>query len=200
MRIPSQLGYSTLRAKSSRERALTLSEMMVAMAVFSILSLGFVQVHLFGLRYDQVVGSKLGASDESRIALAKLTSEIRAAKQFRVGHGSQTTFVGVPDGQPQLGSALQVNPATSTNVYIRYYLDENSQELRRMENGDEGYDVIARSLTNTVGITLNEANENQVVGVQLHFYQYQYPLTQVGPGYLYDYYKLDFKVTRRSFD
>jgi len=34
-----------------------------------------------------------------------------------------------------------------------------------------------------------------VIAVALHFRQYQYPLTQVGPGALYDYYKLEFKVT-----
>ena len=33
------------------------------------------------------------------------------------------------------------------------------------------------------------------IRVILEFAQYQYPLTQVGPGFMYDYYKVEFKVS-----
>lgn len=198
-----------LPVRQSSARAMTLIETMISVSIFSLVVLAVVQVHLFGLQYDSIVGSKLGASNQSRIAFTKLTSEIRAAKKFQVGSaGSYSSFTAVEDGDLQQGSSLQIYESTSTNDYVRYYFDAASNELRRSASDEDNYEVIAQDLTNSIifkaedhlGNVLTESAQSYVMHVTLQFYQYRYPLTGVGPGHYYDYYKLEFKVTRRTFD
>jgi hypothetical protein len=178
------------------------------MTVFGLAIFAVISANMFGLRQDQLIRSKLGASDQSRIAIGRLTGEVRASKMFRVGNGTQTTFIPIPDGEPQQGTALRIYPTTSTNSYIQYYFDEDDAELRRKQSGIEGFTVVADHLTNSMsfqaedylGNVLTELQHNYIVSFQLHFYQYQYPITHVGPGFYYDYYKIDVKATRRAHD
>lgn len=191
-------------------RAFTMVELMVSISIFMLLLIGVVQINLFGLRYDWIVSSKVGASNQSRIALTKLTSEIRSAKRFQVGSaGTFSSFTAIPDGQTNQGSALEIYPTTATNTYVRYYFDTAKKELRRRASNENSYDVIAQDLTNSMifraedhmGAVLTESSQSYVMHVTLQFYQYRYPITPVGqPGSYYDYYKLEFKVTRRTFD
>ena len=39
-----------------------------------------------------------------------------------------------------------------------------------------------------------------VIDVVMQFCQFQYPLTKVGPGYYYDYYKTELRVTPHAPD
>lgn len=204
---------SMLPPRRSRSRhqsmaAHTLAELLVGIGVFSVMVVGLLSLHMFGLRQDQLVQSKLGASDQSRRAFSKLLSEVRGSKVIRVGNGTQNSFSVIPNGNPQRGTGLQLSLTTATNNYIRYYYDTNSAELRRMESGVSGYKVIADHLTNSLlfyaedyrGSNLYDGTHSYAIHTILQFYQYQYPLTKVGPGYLFDYYKLDFRATRRAHD
>lgn len=183
---------------------------MVAMSIFGLLLTGLLTLHLFGLRQDQLVQSKLGATDQSRRVFGALLAEVRGAKLVMVGNGTQTSFTKIPVGSPQQGTALQIHASTDTNTFIRYFFDISDGELRRMTNGMVDSKLIADhlNLTNTAcfwaedfkGTVINDATHNYVIRTRLEFYQYQYPLTKVGPGYLYDYYKLDFRATRRLPD
>lgn len=189
-------------------RAHTLVEMMVATGLFSFTVLGLLSLHLFGLKQNQLVESKLGASDQSRRAFGKLLSEVRGSKILRVGNGTLTSFTAIPNGTPQTGTALQLSLTTDTNSFIRYYYVSNASELRRMASGSSSYKVIADHLTNSLlfyaedyrGTNLLDGTHSYTIHTILQFYQYQYPLTKVGPGYLFDYYKLDFRATRRAHD
>lgn len=184
------------------KRALTLVEMMVTMGLFGLAVSGLIALHLFGLRQDQLVQSKLGSSDQSRRALDRLTSEIRAAKLWRVGNGTASSFAPIPNGTPQQGTSVQISLSTDTNHWIRYYFDTNQNELRRTTSAG-GVRVIARSLTNNMffraedylGNVKTDLSYKYVVRVMLEFYEYQYPLTQVGPGHYYDFYKMEFRIT-----
>lgn len=187
-------------------RAHTLPEMMVGISIFSMLTLGLLSLQMFGLRQDQLVQSKLGASDESRRAFGKLLSEIRGSTTVRVGNGSASTFTPIAVGTVQQGTALQIYPTAATNTYIRYYFDPANYELRRIASGVAGSKAIATHLTNNLsfwaedfkGVKVKDNTFNYVIRTTLEFYQYQYPLTKVGPGYLYDYYRLDLRATRRN--
>jgi type II secretory pathway component PulJ len=189
-------------------RAYTLPEVMVTLGISSLMVLGIVSVYIFVLKYDQLVHSKLGSSDQSRRALSQLVSDIRGAKIIRVGNGSATSFVPIDYDEMQRGTGLHINLTTDTNSYIRYFYNTNAGELRRIESGVSGYAVIANCLTNEMffqaedykGNVLYDGSFNYVIRTTLQFYQYQYPLTKVGPGYLYDFYKLEFKCTRRASD
>jgi prepilin-type N-terminal cleavage/methylation domain-containing protein len=190
------------------QRAMTLVELMITMLIFGFVTVGLMWLHLFGLKQDQLVQSKLGASDQSRGAFSKMTSEIRSAKILRVGDVAGTNFTPVPFGTNQLGTALQISFTTDTNSYVRYYFVTNASELRRIQTGLAGYDVVAQFLTNGVsfraedhlGNVLIDGTHSYTIRTVMQFYQYMYPLTRVGPGYLYDYYKLEFKATRRAAD
>jgi len=189
--------------RSRRALGMTLAELMVASAVFGMSVIGLVYTHLFALRQDELVNSKLGASEESRMAFDKLTDEIRSASMWMLGNGSDTTFTAIPNGTTQQGGALQLYPTTDTNSYVRYFFDTNNFRLCRAEGGVNGYDVIAENLTNTMyfraedyaGNVKTDLSYKYVIAVKVEFAQFQYPLTHVGNGYYYDYYKMEFKVT-----
>ena len=182
---------------------LTLVEMMITMSIFSLVILAMVYVNMFGLRQDQLVQSKLGASDQSRKGFDQLALDVRSAKIWQVGNGSDSDFDPIPNGTAQQGDALQLSLTTDTNIYIRYYFDTNALQLYRMHSGISGSTIIAKHLTNTMyfraenyrGDVQTDLSHKGVIHVMLQFCQYQYPLTKVGPGYYYDFYKMEFRFT-----
>ena len=92
------------------ERAMTLVEVMMTMGVFSLVAVGLIQFQLLGLTQDRLVQSKLGASDQSRAALARMTSEIRSAKILRVGNGSPTGFTPIGYGTNLNDRVIELGP------------------------------------------------------------------------------------------
>ncbi len=186
-----------------RKQALTLVEMMVAMSLFSMVTLGLVYTHLFALRQDELANSKLGASDSSRRGFNMLSDDVRSAKVWQVGNGGQNSFTPIANGLAQQGTALKVNLTTDTNKYVLYYFDTAAGELHRRKSGVTGSKLIAQSLTNTMyfraenhrGDTQTNWTHKGVINVAMQFHQYQFPLTRVGPGYYYDYYKMEFRLT-----
>lgn len=192
-----------LRRRGVRATAMTLVEILVSMAVFSLAIIGLVYTNLFGLMQNQLVNSKLGASDQSRRAFDKFTGEIRTAKIWMVGNGDDGSFTPIDNGDEQQGNALQISSTTDTNSYVRYYFNTNSQELCRVASGITGHTLVAQYLTNSMyfraedylGNIKTDLSYKYVIRVVMEFCQYQYPLTRVGPGYYYDYYKMEFRIT-----
>ncbi len=196
----------TLESSARRQQqALTLVEMMVTMAIFGMVVMGFVGLQMFGLKQSQLVESKLGASDQSRQFLEKMGWEVRSAKKWEVGNVSGSSFVEVPDGQAQRGTGLRIYATAATNSYVQYYFNTNARTLLRLQSGMTAATVIARELTNNMAFqaedyrgvvqTAGTGLWRNCIRVILEFAQYQYPLTQVGPGYMYDYYKIEFKLS-----
>jgi len=188
-------------ARVRRCQGLTLVEMTVTMGIFALVVIGFVYANLFGMRYDELICSKLGASEQSRMSFDKLTGDIRASKMWHIGNGDQTSFTPLPNATNQLGNAVQLNLTTDTNSYIRYYFETNNARLCRMTSAGE-YKVIAQNLTNSMYFHAEDYTNRLVTDLQykyvivttMEFCQYQFPKTYVGPGYYYDYYKIQFKV------
>jgi len=210
-----QASKSSTSARKPSQWALTLIELMVTMVIFSLVVLALVSVHLFGMKYDSVVGSALGASDQSRMSLGQLLAEIRKANRYYIGYLVGTNFTGDAAGLAQQGNTLKLywTQNGDTNHYAQYSLDTTSSELRRTETGSSGYDVTAQYLTNTTqfgansnifvaedpsGAVQTTDNAKWVIHVTLQFYQYKYPKTLVGPGQYYDYYKMEFKAAPRA--
>jgi hypothetical protein len=50
------------------------------------------------------------------------------------------------------------------------------------------------------GTILTDLQFKYVIVAVLEFCQYQYPLTRVGPGYFYNYYKMQIKVASHNFN
>jgi len=178
-------------------------EMMVTMTVFSIAILGVFYAHIFGLKQDRLISSKLGASDQSRRGFDILTRDIRMAKVWDIGNGTATTFTAIPNGTAQKGNSIRLSLTIDTNKYIIYYFNTNSKELRRRVSGASATTLVASYLTNSMffqaeqfnGAVQTDLTHKGVINCSMEFAQYQYPLTRVGSGYLYDYYKMNFKVT-----
>jgi len=190
-------------------RAFTLTELMVATAVFMLAVLGLLYLHIFGLRMNELVRTKLGASEDARRAVSLLAAEIRAAGVVRVGTGDSATFSETPFGSPQEGAALEVYPLkTDTNTFIRYYFDPEENRLKRQESGAASPTVVAGGITNSAiftaedftGKILTNNSNNRVIGVRLQFFQIDNPAIRISAGSLYDYYQLQTRITRRALE
>lgn len=188
--------------------AYTLSEIMVASALFSLVIIGAISANLFGLRMYGITKAKLGASDEAREAVSRLVNEVRSAKVVRVGNGSLGGFTNIPLGQPQAGNALQIYPSTNTTPFIRYFWDAADKQFKRTTDGTASSIVVANFISNAVvfraedhtGTILTNGQNNRVINLKLEFFQIQYPIVTIGPGGLFDYYKLETRITRRALE
>jgi hypothetical protein len=201
------------RLSSARSAwAMTLLETMTAMSVFVLMIGGMLQLHVGGLMHDQLVSSKAGASDSTRVAFDRMLQEVRGAKTLQVGTNSGTNFYAILSGSLLRGNALRVCLSTNTNNFILYYFDPNNgrNEIRRLVSGGTTGEVMVSSLNNTSIIfqaedytgtnVLTGVDNHTVISTRMELYQYRYPLTRVGSGYLYDYYKLEFKATSRNYN
>ena len=203
------------RAPAARHaRAFTLPEMMVAVLIFAMLMLATIGVWLFCLRWDELVCSKLGASEKSRMSFDQLTDDIRAAKWWRIGTGTNgASFVACTNTMNQVGTALKLCDSGDTNstAYIIYYFNTNQLNtnfcwLCRITNGVST--ILAQNLTNTGltpysmsfsaqhydGTLAQDIQFKYAIVTTMEFAQYQYPLTRVGPGNYYNYYRIQLKA------
>jgi hypothetical protein len=176
--------------------------MLIATAIFGITVVALIFAQMAGLRYDQLVASKLGASETSRRGFDLLTSDIRSAKLWSVGNGNRNTYTPCGNGVNQQGNAIQLHGTTDTNSYVRYFFDQARGRLYRAVSGATTYTIIADYLTNSMsfraerydGTLAQDLQYKYVIATTLEFAQYQYPLTRVGPSYYYNYYRLQFKA------
>ena len=187
-----------------REQATTLIELIIAMGVF-VLCVGaaLVYAQIFVLRQNELVISKLGASDQSRRGYDLMARDIRSAKSWQIGDMASGTFVPTPLGSNQQGTAVQVFLSVSSPTNIIYYFDTNNYRLMRLHTGDANSTVVAQYLTNSMsfreedyqGKVQTDRQHKAVISTMLQFFQYQYPITPVGSNCYYDYYKIQFKLT-----
>lgn len=190
-----------------RRAAFTVTELMVSMAIMMLVLGAVLSSHLFGMRLFQLTKAKLGANQDSRKAISKLTDEIRSAKWIRVGDGDWTDFTEVEDGDPQEGNALELYSTAQSEPWIRYFLDSD-QVLKRITSASSTPQVIAHSISNSVifasenckGLVLTNNENNRVISLTMSFYQIQYPIVKVGPGEYYDYYQIRTRITRRNLE
>jgi hypothetical protein len=204
MKIPN---YNSKRTR--RQIAMTLTEVLVSMAVFMLTMSGVIYAHLTGLRMNEIVKAKLGASDEARRAISKLVSEVRTSDRIKIGTGTLTSFTEASYNTPQQGNALEIYPGTSTAIFTRYFCVTNADggsRLLRAENGSStAVLVVANSINNQVvftsenfdGVVLNDNNETRVIGLSLDFYALEYPNMPIGQGKYYDKYLLRTKMAKR---
>jgi len=194
--------------KSRRKaRGLTLIEMMTTMAVFGFAMSGMIAAYLFGLKQDQLVQSKLGASDQSRRSFEKVARDIRCANSHDVGNYSGGTFTAINNGNAMSGNSLRIYLTGTNSNTIIYYFNTNGASgtwtLNRIHTGDSSPTVIATNLQNSctfsaenfAGALQTSMLDKDVIHFTLDFCEYQYPLTHVGPQYYYDRYVLDFRAT-----
>jgi prepilin-type N-terminal cleavage/methylation domain-containing protein len=216
MKILVKIERSTAPKSGICCRALTLVEMMITMAIFSIVVAALAYAQIFGMRQDQLVESKLGASDASRMAFEQLSREVRGASMINIGtvsSGNWGSWSMATNGSLQVGNAIQLYLNATNSNYILYYFNTTipgNTTLCRWHTGDATNTYVAYALTNWynsplqfvcedyAGNTNSTRTTKNCIHFILGFAQYQYPLTRVGSNYLYDFYKLEFRLASHA--
>lgn len=189
-------------------RAFTLPEIMTVMALFGLVLLSLISSQILGMKMYRISESKLTATAGGRRALDRVRDEIRSGKILLVGTGGSSTFTPIADNQPHLGNAVQIYATTNTSSFVRYYLDANEDCLKRVASGNTNVQVIANYVTNAFafraedfrGNVLTNNQNNRVIRMILEFYQWEYPTVTTGTNGLYDYYRLQTRITRRTIE
>lgn len=187
-------------------RAYTLVEVIVSMAIFSMVVIGVVSSNIFGLKLYEIAKTKLGVNEYSRRAISMMVTDIREAKSTCVGSGSATTFSEPAAGVARQGNALQINPLrNNTNVFIRYFRDTD-QRIKMVTDTNATPVIVADYVSNNVvfaeedfrGSVLTNRQASSVISLNLNFYKLEFPVVLIGQGGFYEYYALRTRITRRS--
>jgi hypothetical protein len=202
MKLPAVTPNVFWQGSARWSRAFTISEVVVAMAIFMLVVAGIISAHLFGLRMVQANESKLTATEWSRKTFGKIADEVRACNSMKLGNITSGVFEAFLDGETQQGAGLMIYPTTSTNNYVLYFLNANDQTFRRATEQANSAVILADSVTNlTVFTALDLAGNvqtnnqnNRVIHLTLEFYQPKRFMREANN------YKLETSVARRVVD
>lgn len=189
-------------------RAFTLTEILVSMSVFTMLVAGLIALQLMGMRMRTVTETKLAASASGRKALNDIRNQVRTAKLVVVGNGDDQSFKPIADRSPQVGNSLRIQATADTNVFTRYYLDPNTGALMRLDDKNRKPVRLASNITNAMafaaedfrGQVLTNSQNNRVIRMLFEFHQAEYPVAHANRSWMYDYFRLETRVTRRAID
>jgi prepilin-type N-terminal cleavage/methylation domain-containing protein len=193
-------------AANRGRKAFTLAELMTATAIFSLVVLGALSCHLFGMRVFNICATRLSASQGSRRALNRVCEDIRSGKLLYIGNGNGAGFTNISQNNPRLGNALEIYPIAGSNAFVRYFMDSSAQALKRYDSTSGNVQTIAPFVTNQVafsaedyaGNVLTNDQNNRVIRLELDFYQWQFPAAQAGA--FYDSYHLQTRIARRNIE
>jgi prepilin-type N-terminal cleavage/methylation domain-containing protein len=186
-------------------RGFTLPELMVTLAIFSMVVLAVVSINLFGMRMIELTEPKMLADAEAQRMFNIFMEDVRNADTVEVLDG------GTPTNQ---GNILQLALGFPTDTKrIRYELDLLSGELLRTaywEGGTgepEEFRLIASGVSAAAGIFSKEDHLGRlltndmkrfVVGMRLQFSQLHPTTYPVEEGQRFEEYQLRTKVAFRS--
>ena len=202
--MKSRASFSVWRRKAGvrSQRAFTLPELLIAIAIFLLLITGILAANLFGLRMFKLNETKLNATEWSRSTFGRFTDEIHNCQSMSVGYITNGVFMSLLDGERQEGTGLLIYPLANTNNFIVYFANAADQTFRRTTDRTNSAEILAESVTNALvfsardlsGNVLSNNANNRVVHLQLEIYQ--------APRFLQDAdcYKLETTVTRRVRD
>lgn len=109
-------------------RAFTLVEMMVAIAVFSLVVLVTVAMQIYAARVYTLAATKLTATEQARATMNDVRDQVRGARLVYVGNYTYNTgnppmdFRPMTNGDLQEGNALMIYPNADTNSFTLVYL------------------------------------------------------------------------------
>ena len=197
------------RVRRTARLGFTLAEVMITMAVFTLVILAMVTVQIFGLKVYNLSSTKLIASTAGRQMLDKIRDPIRAANYVYVGIYSNS-FSAIPDGSLQVGNAIQIcSPSNSVNANpcVIFYQNSASNTICFIDTNGVSTPptVVAENITNNLCFQAEDLNgnvltsaykqNNPVIHATLCFIQSEF---STGGGEAYDFYYLETRVTPRS--
>jgi prepilin-type N-terminal cleavage/methylation domain-containing protein len=112
----------------------TLVEMMVALAIFTLVILVTVATQVYAARVYTLAATKLSATTSARMALNDIRDKIRQGQIVNVGNyfwtgndPAATNFATISDGNQQQGNAVIVYPSSAnTNSFTLMFLQPGS--------------------------------------------------------------------------
>src|SRR4051812_8069802 len=188
-----------------RRAAFTITELMIAVGLFSLVVMGSILSHLVGVRMCAINQTKLKTTHSARAALNRTEDDIRTASEIKIGTGNASGFTNVIGNLPRQENAIQIYPTLNTNIFVRYYLDSSDQTLKRvLSNG--AFEAIANYITNTIPFTaedyagnvLTNDQNNRVIRMNFEFYQWEFASPNPGGRSSYDYFRVQTKIARRA--
>jgi prepilin-type N-terminal cleavage/methylation domain-containing protein len=220
MKLLSHIQSRRASVLGAATRAFTMMEMMTVVGIFSLLAAATVSSQLFGLRLYSISGTKLTVTGDARSALNRVRDEIRSGKLIYVGNGNSSSFALVPDNSPQVGNALKICATTDTNSYVYYYMDATNSRFKRMVSSNSFVQVVASHITNLLvfqaedfqGNVVTNNENNRVIRISMEFYQPVFPTAAAAPTAqtsppaqaasrgMYDYFRLQTRVSRRAIE
>jgi hypothetical protein len=200
------LSQSPTIARSHRMRAFTITEMMIAGGLFSLVVIGTILSHVTGLKLCTITQTKLRATHAARAAVNRTREDIRSATLIEVGNVIGTNFNYVSSTNLRVGNAIQIQPTSDTNIWVRYYVDAADQKLKRVANNPASFETIANYITNKfpfaaedyTGNVLTTDQNNRVIRMTLELYQWEFASLNRGASNSYDYYRVQTRVARRA--
>lgn len=187
-------------ARAMNARAFTLVELMVAMAIFMLLTLAMVGVQIFGFRINTLTSSKLKSTAYSLKALDQILNQVRGASSAVVGSGtSMASFTSTGTNGPAL---MIYSPTGGSNLL---YLSTNAGALYEILGSNGQQMTLASNLTNQVLFQTVDCHGNNIsssglehyaIRMTLQFYKVDYQV----PTNVSSYYTFQTEMTPRSQD
>jgi prepilin-type N-terminal cleavage/methylation domain-containing protein len=155
-------------------KGFTLFEILVAMAVFSVVVVGATWVAIYGFRYNSVVWSQLQAQNDGRRALQEMVSVLRKAEESSLG---SYPLVTVEDNQIVFYANVD---ADNYKEKIKFYLEDSILKKSVVKpngdplsyGGEETISEIAKNIINeSSGQALFEYYGSDYLGVGIPLVQ-----------------------------
>jgi prepilin-type N-terminal cleavage/methylation domain-containing protein len=163
-------------AQQREERGFTLPEMMVTLAIFSMVVLGVVSVNLFGMRMIELTEPKMLVDAEARRFLDEFVRDVREASNVTILNGTTPSSEG---DLLQLEYWHEAGGGFSTN-FTTYELDPAFEELIRYETDENNVSQPARLVAS--GIANTGVFRREVHAVRDHLGTNEIPLAELGQG------------------
>jgi prepilin-type N-terminal cleavage/methylation domain-containing protein len=187
----------------------TLPEVVIALTIFSLVTLSTIAVQIYAMRVYTLAATKLTATEQARAAVNNLRDKVRGCRTVYVGNYTLATgnpvidFKPMTNGDLQQGNALMIYPTLSTNTFTLAFLqpgngtnfttsvlgNTNSLIVMTYTNGSlqRQYDV-ADYITNQIiffaenfqGSVLSTNQNNYIIQMTMNFSQWEYPVAFIG--------------------
>ena len=104
------LPFHQIDSRRTGASAFTLAEMLIAMAIFTMVIAAMIATQLFGLRVYTLAATKLSATAGCRKALNLIRDQVREAKEIDIGNCNvmgPASFTNLGLSAVQIGNASQ---------------------------------------------------------------------------------------------
>jgi len=186
-------------------RALTLTEMMVTMAVFALVVLAMVSLQVFGFRINSLSSGKMKYTDDSLNALDQIRNQVLGATNtVLIGNinTGNNQFTALAINSLGIGNAVQIS--NNANSYVTFYLNTNTHVLYELGSATNSQPLtLAHSIFNYQPFQIeNYQGTNILVGASGHYtikMTLQFSnLVYTLPTSTYDTYRLESRATPRE--